>query len=106
LQRKGTWKEWGGSQVPVAQPVILATQEAETRGIVVRSQPGQIVFKTLSRKNSSPRAGGVAQGVGPKFKPQYHKKKKKKKDREAVWAGPRLERKAGRTAFQMEGTAA
>jgi hypothetical protein len=24
------------------------------------------------------RAGGVAQSVGPKFKPQYHKKKKKK----------------------------
>jgi hypothetical protein len=23
------------------------------------------------------RAGGVAQGIGPKFKPQYHKKKKK-----------------------------
>jgi hypothetical protein len=23
------------------------------------------------------RAGGVAQGVGPEFKPQYHKKKKK-----------------------------
>jgi hypothetical protein len=22
-------------------------------------------------------AGGVAQGVGPEFKPQYHKKKKK-----------------------------
>jgi hypothetical protein len=22
------------------------------------------------------RAGGVAQGVGPEFKPQYHKKKK------------------------------
>jgi hypothetical protein len=25
------------------------------------------------------RAGGVAQGLGPKFKPQYRKKKKKKK---------------------------
>jgi hypothetical protein len=24
----------------------------------------------------------VAQGVGPEFKPQYHKKKKKKKERE------------------------
>jgi hypothetical protein len=23
------------------------------------------------------RAGGVAQGVGPEFKPQYHQKKKK-----------------------------
>jgi hypothetical protein len=24
------------------------------------------------------RAGGVVQGIGPEFKPQYHKKKKKK----------------------------
>jgi hypothetical protein len=24
------------------------------------------------------RAGGVAQGIGPEFKPQYHKKKKPK----------------------------
>jgi hypothetical protein len=29
-------------------PVILATQEAEMRRIMVQSQPGQIVFKTLS----------------------------------------------------------
>jgi hypothetical protein len=26
------------------------------------------------------RAGGVAQGEGPEFKPQYHKKKKKKRE--------------------------
>jgi hypothetical protein len=32
--------------------------------------------KTLHKK----RAGGVAQGVGPEFKPQYHKKKKKEKN--------------------------
>jgi hypothetical protein len=37
-----------------------------------------------ARANSSQdritkRAGGVAQGESPKFKPQYHKKKKKKK---------------------------
>jgi hypothetical protein len=44
------------------------------------SQPRQIVHKTLSRKNpSQKRAGGVAQGVGPEFKPQYQKKKKKEK---------------------------
>jgi hypothetical protein len=30
--------------------VILATQEAEIRRIVVQSQPGQIICKTLSRK--------------------------------------------------------
>jgi hypothetical protein len=31
--------------------VILATQEAER--ITVQSQPGQVVLKTLSRKNTS-----------------------------------------------------
>jgi hypothetical protein len=31
-------------------PVILATQEAEIKRIVVQSQPRQIVHKTLSRK--------------------------------------------------------
>jgi hypothetical protein len=31
-------------------PVILATKEAEIRRIQFRSQPGQIVLKTLSRK--------------------------------------------------------
>jgi hypothetical protein len=51
-------------------PVIPATQEAEISRILVQSQPGQIVRKTLSPKNpSQKRAGGVAQGVGPEFKP-------------------------------------
>jgi hypothetical protein len=31
--------------------VILATQEAEIRTIMVQSQPRQIVFETRSRKN-------------------------------------------------------
>jgi hypothetical protein len=31
-------------------PVILATQQAEIRGITVQSQPRQIVPKTLSQK--------------------------------------------------------
>jgi hypothetical protein len=31
-------------------PVMLASQVAEIRRIAVRSQPGQIVCKTLSRK--------------------------------------------------------
>jgi hypothetical protein len=31
-------------------PVILATQEAEIRRIVVGSQPGQVVHETLSQK--------------------------------------------------------
>jgi hypothetical protein len=56
------------------------TQEAEIRRIAVQSQPRQTVQETLSRKHpSQKRAGGVAQGVHPQFKPQYCKKKKKKK---------------------------
>jgi hypothetical protein len=58
-------------------PGILATQEAEIRRIMVQSQPRQIVPKTLSRKNpSQKRAGGLAQCVGPEFKPQYCQKNK------------------------------
>jgi hypothetical protein len=58
-------------------PGILASQEAEIRRILVQSQSRQIVCETLSQKNSThkKRAGGVAQGVGPEFKPKYHKKK-------------------------------
>jgi hypothetical protein len=33
----------------------------------------------LKKTHHKNRAGGVAQGVGPEFKPQYHKKKKKRK---------------------------
>jgi hypothetical protein len=61
-------------------PVILATREAEIRRIVVQSQPGQIVHKTLSRKTfHKNRVSGVAQGEGTEFKPQYCKKKKERK---------------------------
>jgi hypothetical protein len=57
-------------------PVILVTQEAEIRRIVVQSQPGEIVYETLSRKNpSEERAGGVFQGVGPELKLQFQEKK-------------------------------
>jgi hypothetical protein len=55
-----------------------------------KASPRQIVCETLSQKKkkkrkkkeknpSQKRAGVVAQGVGPEFKPQYSKKKKKKK---------------------------
>jgi hypothetical protein len=49
-------------------PVLLATQEAEIRRIRVQSQPGQIVFLTLSQKKKKTIR---AQAVGPNFKPQY-----------------------------------
>jgi hypothetical protein len=42
---------------------------------LVQGQPEKILAKTLSQK----RAGGVAQGIGPEFKPQYCKKTKQKK---------------------------
>jgi hypothetical protein len=46
-------------------PVILATPKAEIRRIVVPSQPGQIILKTLSQKYPThKRAGGVTQVVG------------------------------------------
>jgi hypothetical protein len=47
---------------------------------MVQSQPGQIIHETLSQKHPlQKRAGRVAQGVYPKFKPQDSKKKKKKR---------------------------
>jgi hypothetical protein len=40
-------------------PVILVTQEAKIRRILVRSQPTQIVHETLSQKNPSQKKGLV-----------------------------------------------
>jgi hypothetical protein len=40
------------------KPVNLATQEAEIRRMVVRSQPGQIVCETLSQKHSTQKRSG------------------------------------------------
>jgi hypothetical protein len=59
--------------------VILVNQETQIRRITVQSQPGLIVQETLTQKPlHKNRAGGVAQGEDPEFKPQYSKKKKKK----------------------------
>jgi hypothetical protein len=56
--------------------VILATQEVEIRGIMVQSQPRQIVCQTLSRKHpSQKRADGMAHGVGRVQTPALKKKK-------------------------------
>jgi hypothetical protein len=56
--------------------VILATQEAEIRKIVVQSQPRKIVPNILSRKNpSQKRGGGVTQDVA--HCPPKKKKRKK-----------------------------
>jgi hypothetical protein len=57
------------------RPVTLATQEAEIRRIEARSQPRQIVLKTLFQKIANTKsAGGVAQGVGSEFKQQQQQK--------------------------------
>jgi hypothetical protein len=59
----------------VAHVLILAIQEAEIRRIEVRSQPEQIVHKTLSQKTlHKNKAGGEAQGESPEFKHQDCKK--------------------------------
>jgi hypothetical protein len=55
-------------------PVILATQEAEIRRIVVQSQPGQIVHKTLSGKHQTQKGWWSDSRCRPEFKPQYHQK--------------------------------
>jgi plasmid maintenance system antidote protein VapI len=40
-------------------PVILATQEAQIRRIVVQSQPGQILRETLTQKKTLHKKGLV-----------------------------------------------
>jgi hypothetical protein len=51
-------------------PVILATQEAEIRKIVIQSQPGNPISKNPSHTHRK-RAGVMAQGEGLEFKPLY-----------------------------------
>jgi hypothetical protein len=65
-------------------PIILATQKAEIRMIMVQSQPRQIVSARPSLKKPFTKigAGEVAQGDSPEFKSQYRKKKNKKKTSE------------------------
>jgi hypothetical protein len=46
----------------------------------------------LKKKSSQKRAGGVAQGVGPEFKPQYSKKEKRKKILKTEEIMPRMEK--------------
>jgi hypothetical protein len=64
-------------------PIILATQEAEIRRIMVQSQPRQIVCETLYKKG-----GEVAQVIEPllsKCKALNTTKKKKKRKIEMGW---------------------
>jgi hypothetical protein len=60
-------------------PIILAIQKAAIRRVKVGRQRAKKVHETLSRKLlHKNRAGGVAQGESPEFKPQYSQKKEKK----------------------------
>jgi hypothetical protein len=54
--------------------IILATQEAEIRRIEVPSQSRKRVRRPSLQKPITKRAGGMTQGEGPEFKPQYQKK--------------------------------
>jgi hypothetical protein len=55
------------------QVLVAHTCNPNYSRIVVQSQPRQIGQETISQKNPpQKRAGGVAQGIGPEFKPQYH----------------------------------
>jgi hypothetical protein len=55
-------------------PAILATQEdCGSKAAWANSSQDP-----SSKKHNTKRTGGVAQGLGPEFKPQYRKKKKKK----------------------------
>jgi hypothetical protein len=60
---------------------LLATQEAEIRGITVRSQLRQLVARPYLKKTLHKKRAGVS----PEFKPQYHKKKKRKKEKKRVF---------------------
>jgi hypothetical protein len=59
-------------------PAIPATQEAEIRKIMVQSWLGKEFSRPyLENAHHAPKksAGGVAQGEGPEFKPQYYENK-------------------------------
>jgi hypothetical protein len=59
-------------QAPVAHTCNPSYSGGKDKGgSLFKATPRQIVHKTQSRKNSSQkRDGGVAQSVGPEFKPQ------------------------------------
>jgi hypothetical protein len=56
-------------------PVILVTQEAAIRKIMVQSQLGAKSLQDPVSQKPIPQKqpGGVARGVGPEFKSQYQK---------------------------------
>jgi hypothetical protein len=58
-------------------PIILATWRQGSGGLQFKASLGkQFVRPHLEKNPSQKRAGGVAQGIGPEFKLQYHTQKK------------------------------
>jgi hypothetical protein len=56
-------------------PIILATQEAELRRIMLQNQPQDKQFvKPYPKNPSQKRTRGLAQAVGSEFQPKYWKK--------------------------------
>jgi hypothetical protein len=62
-------------------PSYSGSRDQEDRGL--KPARANSSMRPISKKaityTQKKGAGGVAQGVGPEFKPQYYKKKKKKK---------------------------
>jgi hypothetical protein len=79
-------------------PVILPNYEAEIKRIAVQNQLWQMVRDTLSRRKHH-NTGGVAQGVGPEFKPQYRKNSNNNSGNinSREWADTRKRRNLGKT---------
>jgi hypothetical protein len=64
------------SQVPVAHacnPSYSVGRDQQDCGL--KPAWANSLRDPISKKPNTKRAGGVAQGEGPEFKPQYHKKK-------------------------------
>jgi hypothetical protein len=59
-------------------PVVLATQRQRSGRSWFKASLGKQFVRPYLKKPFTKRAGSVAQGAGPEFKPQYHQKKKKK----------------------------
>jgi hypothetical protein len=74
-EAKRHWRSW----VPVAHTCTRYYSGGRDQEDHGSSQPREVVHETLSWKIlNKNRAGGVAQGEGPEFKPLYHKKKKER----------------------------
>jgi hypothetical protein len=57
-------KKWYPAKCQWFTLVILATQEAEIRRIMIQIQPGQKAYETLSRKNPSQKKGWLSGSSG------------------------------------------